>query len=133
MIRDVILSLHPKFAKSIYEDRKHWEFRTVPPPVGEMVYIYETDPVCQVTGAMAFSYAVSGEPTYVWNVVKSLGHFHGAGYNKPGISREAFYAYAKGKKSITALRILAANRWDHSMPLPIGFRPPQNWAYWRHR
>ena len=132
MQKEVILSIHPKYAKAIYEGRKHWEFRTVPPPIDQPIYIYETAPICRVTGMVSFAYAVSGVPEYIWNVVKSLGHFHGAGMNKPGISRDAFYAYAKGKPSITALRIEVQGRWNQSESLPAGFRPPQNWAYWRH-
>ena len=129
MGKAVILSIAPKYAKAIYEGRKHWEFRTQPPPVGYDVYLYETAPVCRVTGAMSFCYAVSGVPEYVWNVVKSLGHFHLRKYNKPGISRQQFYEYCKGKESVTALRIEVQVKMDTPQLLPDGVRPPQNWCY----
>ena len=125
--RDPVLAIHPKFAEAIYDGRKNWEFRLVPPPVNSRVFLYETAPVSMVTGAVLFMYKVEGHPAWVWEVVKGLGHFHRGGYNKPGISKKQFDEYTHGKEKVAALRVLAAHRLDK--PVKLLSAPPQNWYY----
>lgn len=48
---NIILSIHPKWAKLIYEGKKTIEWRkNIPLSQTEIVYLYETAPVCKVTG-----------------------------------------------------------------------------------
>lgn len=50
---NIILSIHPKWAKLIYEGKKTIEWRKNKPKIffpGLKVYIYETSPVRKVTG-----------------------------------------------------------------------------------
>ena len=51
-MKDIVLSIHPKWAKLIYEGKKTIEWRkTCPKAVGaNMVFLYETAPVKKVTG-----------------------------------------------------------------------------------
>lgn len=56
---NIVLSIKPKYAKLIYEGKKTLELRkTVPLKNVERVYLYETAPVCKVTGFFKyFAYA----------------------------------------------------------------------------
>lgn len=48
---NVILSIHPKWAKLIYEGKKTLELRkSIPLNTVNIVYLYETAPICKVTG-----------------------------------------------------------------------------------
>ena len=48
---NVILSIHPKWAKLIYEGKKTLELRkNIPMNTVNIVYLYETAPICKVTG-----------------------------------------------------------------------------------
>ena len=118
----IVMSIKPKYAKAIYEGRKHWEFRKAPPPLYERIYIYESAPVSKVTGWLMFSEAVTGIPLVVWDMVKTNRVFT---KNLTGISYEDLVAYA-GKKLVTALRVLEPTRAEH--PIAFNAKPPQNWG-----
>lgn len=48
---NVILSIHPEWAKLIYEGKKTLELRkNIPMNTVNIVYLYETAPICKVTG-----------------------------------------------------------------------------------
>ena len=48
---NIILSIHPKWAKLIYEGKKTLELRkNIPMNTVNIVYLYETAPICKVTG-----------------------------------------------------------------------------------
>ena len=53
---NIILSIHPEFARKIYAGEKKIEFRTTMPRKYELcvdkIFIYETAPICAVTGWM---------------------------------------------------------------------------------
>ena len=119
----IVMSLHPKYAKAIYEGRKQWEFRKAPPPLFKEILIYESAPVSKITGRVWFSASFTALPIVVWDFVK-----HNKIYtqNLTGISLEKLEAYA-GDKLVTALRVHEATRFDHD----IGFdcKPPQNWGH----
>ena len=122
MQKEVILSIHPKYAKAIYEGRKHWEFRKAPPPLFREMYVYESAPVSAVTGTITFSESVTGVPLAVWDIVRTNKCFH---RNLTGISFPDLEAYA-GWQTVTALRVFNSKRFDK--PVKFGPRPPQNWG-----
>ena len=118
----IVMSIKPKYAKAIYEGKKHWEFRKAPPPLYERIYIYESAPVSKVTGWLYFSESVTGVPTVVWDIVKCNRVFT---KNLTGISLEGLQAYA-GKKLVTALRVYEPTRCEQ--PISFVAKPPQNWG-----
>lgn len=118
----LVLAIKPKYAKAIYEGRKHWEFRKSPPPLFREMYVYESAPVSAVTGTITFSESVTGIPMAVWDIVKTNKCFT---RNLTGISFPDLEAYA-GKHTVTALRVLDFNRFDKLVK--FGQRPPQNWG-----
>ena len=59
---DIIMSIHPKWAKKIYSGEKTIEWRKTCPkytpnpcPIPIKVFLYETSPVCKVTGFFYWS------------------------------------------------------------------------------
>ena len=104
----IVMSIKPKYAKAIYEGRKHWEFRKAPPPLYERIYIYESAPVSKVTGWLMFSEAVTGIPLVVWDMVKTNRVFT---KNLTGISYED---------------LVKPTRCEH--PISFDAKPPQNWG-----
>ena len=55
---NIILSIHPKWAKLIYEGEKTIEWRKTFPlraDKGDIVYIYETAPIKKITGSFIFN------------------------------------------------------------------------------
>lgn len=118
----LVMAIRPKYAKAIYEGRKNWEFRKVPPPLFRTIYIYESAPVSKITGTVTFSEAVTGVPMAVAAIVRRNGAYT---RNLPGISLADFEHYA-GNMPVTALRVYRAQRLDREMRLEG--RPPQNWG-----
>lgn len=118
----IVMAIRPKYARAIYEGRKNWEFRKVPPPLFRTIYIYESAPVSRITGTVAFSEAVTGVPAAVAAIVRRNGAY---ARNLPGISPTELEAYA-GIMPVTALRVYRARRLDREIRLEG--RPPQNWG-----
>lgn len=114
----IVLSIKPKYAKMIYEGKKHWEFRKKAPPVGEPMLIYESAPVSKVTGTISFVMEIRAIPKLLWQEVKGPG---------TGISMAELDAYAGGAP-VSALYVLKAQRLDKPFKIP---KPPQNWgSFW---
>ena len=118
----LVLAIKPKYAKAIYEGRKHWEFRKAPPPLFREMYVYESAPISAVTGTIAFSESVTGMPMMVWDTVLTNKCF---ARNLTGISFPELEAYT-GTHPVTALRVFDSKRFDK--PVKISARPPQNWG-----
>ncbi len=118
----LVLAIKPKYAKAIYEGRKHWEFRKAPPPLFREMFVYESAPISAVTGTITFSESVTGIPMAVWDIVRTNKCFT---RNLTGISFPDLEAYT-GKHTVTALRVLDSKRFDK--PVKFGPRPPQNWG-----
>ncbi|MBR4523770.1 MAG: hypothetical protein IKO64_06020 [Kiritimatiellae bacterium] len=116
----IVMAIKPKYAKAIYEGRKNWEFRKTPPPLFKTVFLYETEPVSAVTGAVVFGEAVTGLPMPVLEIVKTNRCFT---KNLTGISLVDLEEYA-GNKLVTALRV------TESVQCKVRFdaKPPQNWG-----
>lgn len=118
----IVLSIKPKYARAIYEGRKNWEFRKVPPPLFRVVFLYESVPVQAITGTCVFVASVSGLPETVYDTIKRVPS---EAVNKPGITLAELKEYAGGKP-VTALRAIQVMKME--VPVPLRARPPQNWC-----
>ena len=123
----IVMALKPTYAKAIYEGRKHWEFRKVPPPLFREILIYESAPVSAITGRVWFAESITGVPIAVWGIVKTNRCYT---KNLTGISLPELQAYA-GRKTVTALRVYKSERFDS--PIPWKAKPPQNWGRFPYR
>ena len=121
----VLLSLHPRFAELIYQRAKQWEIRRVHVSLkpGDMALIYETSPVCQVTGAFSVSRVLHGPPQEIARLIEDPSH------------RLDVRTYLNGARSASAIGIGNARRWRRPRSLSrFGIpRAPQSYVFVRRR
>jgi predicted transcriptional regulator len=119
----MLLSLHPRFARLIYSDEKRAELRRVGPsrPI-RIAYIYETAPVCRVTGWVRFLDIETDASENLWDK-------YGADL---AISLTEFQSYVSGCTRPTVLSIESHRRFRRHIPLKnlhTPSRPPQSYCY----
>lgn len=121
--RMIVMAIKPKYAKMIYEDKKHWEFRKAPPPLMQPILLYESAPVGKITGMVTFAFAIKSRARLVWTIAK-VGMW---GKSGTGITAAELQDYAGGEKGqVSALKVLSCVRFE--TPIELRSRPPQNWA-----
>lgn len=124
-----LISIKPRFAEMIFSGTKTVELRRVPPKVGsgDLGLVYVSSPTKQLQGCFEVARVVSGTPAALW---RSLG-------KRSRVSRQAFFAYFKGKDQAHALIIKRS--WKLATPVRLAslreqnrnFHPPQNFQYLR--
>ena len=119
----VIMAIKPRFAKMIYEGKKQWEFRKVPPPLMRLVYVYESAPVSAITGTLIFRSKVEGIVDDVWETVTRGKVFT---LNGTGIGLAELKDYVWKHQTVAALRVACPERIEK--PVKIAFRPTMNWC-----
>ena len=67
-----LMSIKPKWARELYCGKKTVEFRKSSPPIGSIVFLYESAPVRAVTGAFIVSAVLSAASSHVWAAVRLL-------------------------------------------------------------
>lgn len=105
----------------IYQGAKRWEIRRVHVSLtpGDMALIYETSPVCQVTGAFSVSRVVHGPPQEIARLIEDVSH------------RLEVRTYLSGARAASAIGIGNARRWQSPKSLSrFGIaRPPQSYVF----
>ena len=88
-MRIVLISIKPKYVKSIISGKKTVELRRRIPKIkkGDLVFIYSTSPVKAIQAYSFVDKIVSKEPEELWNEVESIS----------GVSKKEFDNYYKGK------------------------------------
>jgi predicted transcriptional regulator len=139
---NIILSIHPKWAKLIYEGKKTIEWRKTTPKRTNgftKIFLYETAPVCKITGYVLFygydifspkqnclkfenGYALSNleQKDAIEQIVR---------YGR--VSMKDLVKYQGTSKQIFAWVVNAPRRANCPMPIAdFGIkRPPQSWCY----
>lgn len=118
-----IMAIKPKYAKAIYEGKKNWEFRKVPPPLLEPILLYESAPVSAITGMVLFGVEIKSLPSTVYELVRTNKTFC---QNQPGITLKELQEYAGKKKCVSALRVIEHSRFEKAKLM--GVNPPVNWG-----
>lgn len=131
---DIIMSIHPKWAEKIYAGEKMIEWRKNIPQIyfpGMKIYIYETAPVCKVTGL------------FYWKGNKNL-IIRDPDYEGQEICEEAKIAIKQGCVPLEDLKKYQGKNekvfgWlcglneKFEKPRPLSDfglkRPPQSWQY----
>jgi len=121
---DVLLSIKPKFAESIINGRKKYEFRKVifSKKYVKHAYIYSTSPIKKIVGAFMINNIIEDSPCALWSQLKD-----GA-----GIAEEEFFDYFKNKEIGFALEIADVEKFETPMDPKIifpDFVPPQSFCY----
>jgi type I restriction enzyme, S subunit len=121
---DVLLSIKPKYVKSILKGVKRYEFRKTIFKNREInrIYIYSSSPVKKIVGTFEIGGILEDHPVDLWDTVKEYA----------GIDDRDFFAYFEGKSRAFAIEI--QNLLE--LPDPIdpyetmpGFVPPQSYCY----
>lgn len=125
---NVILSIHPEWAKLIYEGKKTIEWRkNIPLNNVELVYLYETSPVCKVTGFFKFFAYTRVSKTHLELEKKLLEE-------KGCVPIDDLKKYF-GKQEKIFGWFCNANRLHNRFSKPVSLsdfgikRPPQSWIY----
>lgn len=125
---NVILSIKPKWAELIYSGKKTIEWRKSFPKEfisnETKVYLYETAPVCKVTGFFILD-SVLFLPTVTFDRGISQSHI-----DNGCVSIEELTKYKGESSSIYGWYVTLPCKRD---PLPLSYfglnRPPQSWCY----
>jgi len=121
---DVLLSIKPKYVKSIIEGEKRYEFRKTIFKNREInrIYIYSSSPVKKIVASFVMGSILEDHPYDLWDTVREYA----------GINDRDFFAYFKGKSRAFAIEIQNLRE----LPNPIdpyetmpGFVPPQSYCY----
>ena len=125
MTKAILLSIHPKWSKLIYEGDKTIEWRKTMPQRGQsyIVYIYETSPVKKITG-------------WFWLDSILCINFNGNDYNDfrwdlGCVSLDELKQYQGKNKFVYGWRPACPQKFDKPKTLAdFGLkRPPQSWCY----
>jgi predicted transcriptional regulator len=121
---DVLLSIKPKYVKSIIEGGKRYEFRKTIFRNREIdrIYIYSSSPVKKIVASFEVGEILEDHPIDLWDNVKEYA----------GIDDQDFFSYFAGKSRAFAIGI----RDLREISTPIdpretvpGFVPPQSYCY----
>ena len=116
---NVLLSIKPIYAAMILADMKRYEYRRVifSTPNIDKVYIYASSPIKRVVGEFKVDVIIDDTPQRIWERTHEWGC----------IGKEDFFDYFKGADKAFAIAIKDVVRYD--TPIPLSFRPPQNYRY----
>ena len=121
---DVLLSIKPKYVKSIIEGKKRYEFRkTMFKNRGiNLIYIYSSSPVKKIVGTFEIGGILEDHPANLWGVVKEFA----------GIQQRDFFSYFEGRSRAFAIGIQNLQEFndpiDPYVTMP-GFVPSQSYCY----
>ena len=121
---DVLLSIKPKYVKSIIEREKRYEFRKTIFKNREInrVFIYSSAPVKKIVAYFEISDILEDHPALLWKSVK----------NYAGIDDRYFFSYFAGRTRGYAIEIKNVQEFDDPIDpraaIP-GFVPPQSYCY----
>jgi predicted transcriptional regulator len=121
---DVLLSIKPKYVKSIIEGDKRYEFRKTIFKNREIdrIFIYSSSPVKKIVGSFEIGCILEDHSSDLWDTVKEFA----------GIDNRDFFAYFDGKSRAFAIEIQNLQEFNdpidpyETMP---GFVPPQSYCY----
>ena len=121
---DVLLSIKPKYVKSIIEGDKRYEFRKTIFKNRKInrIFIYSSSPVKKIVGTFEIGGILEDHPVDLWDTVKEFA----------GIDNRDFFAYFEGRSRAFAIEIQNLQEFNapidpyETMP---GFVPPQSYCY----
>ena len=121
----IILSIHPKWAKLIYEGKKKIEWRKSFPKIDNdtTVFIYETAPIKKITG-----YFITSETCWL---ISDIMHNDRAIIEAGCVSREELVKYKGKNECLFGWTVSKPHKANCPMPI-ADFdmeRAPQSWCY----
>lgn len=122
---NAVFSIKPQYAQKIFEGSKWYEFRKVCSKQSiEKIYIYETSPVCAITGECAVNDVLQESPQALWNLVSK----------NAGIPEKEYFRYFKGREKAVAYKLEHVIHYSTPKKLQdFNFKtPPQSFYYIRN-
>ncbi|MHA1585008.1 MAG: ASCH domain-containing protein [Promethearchaeota archaeon] len=121
----VILSIKPKYVKSILNGTKKFEFRKKIFKRKEIseILIYSSSPVQKIVGGFEIGRILKDTPENLWNTCKEYA----------GIGKDEFFNYFKDKRTGFAIEIKKLKIFSKKInPYEIipDFHPPQSFCYY---
>lgn len=120
---DVLISIRHQYAAQIYKGTKRYELRHCSPSFDHntIMWIYEPLPVGKITGYVEYDFCFKGDPSLIWNLLRSL----------LGVKKQKFDDYYKGRRFAYAWHIGQISKLDEPISLAeIGLtRPPQSYQF----
>lgn len=124
---NIIMSIHPKWAEKIYKGEKTIEWRKNFPKnihAGNRIYLYETAPVCRVTGFVIYNGKFEFFPDNIELYPRAVEY--------GCVPLEKLKEYKGKSKSIFGWFVTRPGKFP--LPLKIqnfisGDKPPQSWQY----
>ncbi|MBW8003440.1 MAG: ASCH domain-containing protein [Planctomycetes bacterium] len=124
----ILFSIHPKYAKKIFEGTKTVELRRVLPKrisEGMLALLYVSSPVKSLFGAFKVDKIIVKTVERLWEIVKDVA----------GITVDEFEAYYDGAN--IGVGIFFSDVWQLPQPIKlkdlrkdmVGFYPPQGFRY----
>lgn len=119
----VLMSIHPDYARQIWQGSKHYEYRTrlIPADVRRVI-VYETSPMRAITGWFTCAGVMSAAPDLLWGIT----------CRKSGISETSYRNYFRGRDRAYAIMIDSPVQFE----VPVfpyqelkSFRAPQSWVW----
>lgn len=92
----MLLSIKPKYAKVILQDKKGYEFRKkrCRNDITKIIF-YSSSPQKQVVCEAEIDKIIEGSPTKIWEITKDAA----------GITQKAFYDYYQGRHTAVAYKL----------------------------
>ena len=128
---NIILSIKPKWAEKIYSGEKTIEWRKNAPKNADdhsIIFLYETAPICKVTGCMRFDGATAYDFIHLPIVPRQVLKLSGC------VQQKDLDKYQGKSKEIYAWRFYGAFKFIIPKTLEEFSlkRPPQSWCYTEH-
>ncbi|MBP8181653.1 MAG: ASCH domain-containing protein [Acidimicrobiia bacterium] len=124
-MKNLWLSIHPRWVAAILDGRKVVELRRRAPSVdrGASAVLYSTSPESKVVGSAVVQAVVELPLDELW-------HQYG---ERADISHAEFATYFEGRETGAAIEFAWVDRLQHPMDLQsirdLGFEPAQGWRY----
>ena len=121
---DVLLSIKPKYVRSILEGEKRYEFRKAifRNRSVHRVFIYSSAPVKRIVALFEISRIIEDHPSALWDQTR----------DHAGINDAEFFSYFAGRSRGYAIGIENLKEFDTPIDpreeIP-GFVPPQSYCY----
>lgn len=126
------LALKPRWAREIYNREKFWEFRLRPLPLQVPMAVYESAPVKQITGVVAFDAIVAAPLDGMLGLIAALRSSGNAAFVDSyvgSVSRKMLVDYA-GSRTIFAHHVRTSSSLFGLAGMGFGPvpKPPQSWG-----
>lgn len=116
---NALLSIKPRYAASILDGTKHYEYRKSIFAGNNInkVYIYASSPIKKVIGEFKVVSILCDTPQKIWQRT----------HKESGLSKAEFFDYFDGKDRGYAIQIMDFERFN--IPLSLKCKAPQSFRY----